>query len=53
MKNEKSKNQKIAWVEVFGLGRNNSFKIKPEYILKIPGHIFLNLDEIDNNDKED
>jgi len=44
---------KIEWTEVFGLTRNKISKIKPDLILRIPGHIFLNLDEIDNNDVEE
>jgi hypothetical protein len=44
---------KIEWTEVFGLTRNKISKIRPDLILRIPGHIFLNLDEIDNNDKEE
>lgn len=48
-----SRKQKMVWTEVFGLTRNKISKIRPDLILRIPGHIFLNLDEIDNNDKED
>lgn len=36
------------WTEVFGLGRNNSFKIPPQFLLKIPGHVFLDLEGLDD-----
>jgi hypothetical protein len=41
------KNKGIQWTEVFGLGRNNSYKIPLKFLLKIPGHIFIDLEGLD------
>jgi hypothetical protein len=50
---KKTVKREKQWTEVFGLGRNNSFKIPPEFVLKIPGHIFLDLEGLDTWKEDD